>query len=1194
VVVLAFGRRNWFRSSLASALLLSCAGWATSAGAADFTVSNTADSGAGSLRQAIVDSNAAGGSNRIILNSGLGTITLTSGDLPTVANNATIVGNNNTLSGNNQYRGLFVGAFSGTTQTAVSVSISNLTITNTRAVGGAGNDSSNSAGGGGAGLGGALFIANQATVSVSNVTLSGNTAIGGAGGTGGFGGGTSPYGGGGGMGGAAANGGGGGLGSGATGGGPAQPGIATGGASGGTGGNGVTGGAAGGGGGRSTSSFGTKTGGGGGGVGGGNGSSISGAGGSGGFGGGGGGSNGGSENGGNGGFGGGGGAGSGASISSGGNGGFGGGGGGGDTIGGAGGFGGGNGGADSGFGGDGGGGLGAGGAIFVQQGGTLTLAGPLTVNGNSATKGLGGSGGTGADGSAFGAGLFLQGNGTLTFSPGTGQSQTVSDVIADQTGSGGTGGNAGSWALSKTGAGTTILSAANTYTGGTTVTGGLINFSAASNFGSGTVTLNGGGLQWATGTTTDISGRLAAIGSNGATFDTNGNNVSFATALSGGALTKAGTGTLTLNGSNSYTGGTTVNAGTLRLGAGASIASSSALTVNTGGTFDLNGQNQTLGSLSGTGGTVALGSGGLTVGDASSTSFAGAITGTGSFVKQGGGKLILSGANTYTGATTINAGSLAVNGSLTSNTTVNAGGTLQGTGTIVGNVTVAGNIAPGNSIGTINITGTYTQNAGSTYTVEVNPAGQSDKINVTGNAVLNGGTVSVQAQNGTYARNTAYTIVSATGGVAGTYAGVTSNFAFLIPSLSYGTNDVTLTLSSNGNSFRDGARTPNQFAVGTALDLASPTAAGDFANVLAALYGLSTTQGPAALDAIGGQSYAGFSSMTLAGIQAFMNSFSVHAGGSGGAGLGAGLPGDNTYMALRGDSDACDAACDAESLWGVWGNGLGAFGSVAGDGNAAGLTYSLGGFVAGIDRKFGPSFRAGLSSGYNAATLYTNGLPGTGTSNTVQIALYGAYLQDAFYLDGLAGYARSDNRMTRPLAIPGLPFRVAQGSTTANTFFGQVEGGYKLVVAPRFGGFLTPFARLQGVTSTQDGFSESGADSLNLSVAGQTTNSLRTVMGAQLGAGLDAPWREKLNVVFRLGWSHEFADLTRPVTATFAGAPALAFTTQGAAAPRDGVVLGLGANTALDEHATAYLRYDADLSGGNTNHALSAGVRYVW
>jgi autotransporter-associated beta strand protein len=561
------------------------------------------------------------------------------------------------------------------------------------------------------------------------------------------------------------------------------------------------------------------------------------------------------------------------------------------------------------------------------------------------------------------------------------------------------------------------------------------------------------------------------------------------------------------------------------------------------------------------------------------------ISGTGgALVKVGSGTLTLSGVNTYTGPTTVNAGTLVVNGSLASAVTLNSGGMLKGIGSVGGLVSNGGTLAPGNSIGTLNVAGNFTQNGG-TYQVEVNAAGQSDKIVVTGTATLNGGTVAVQAATGSYARNTSYTILSATGGVSGTYSGVTSNLAFLTLSLSYSSNAVMLSLLSSTNSFQSGGQTPNQKAVGAALDTASPTATGDFANVLNAMYLLSTSQGPKVLDAIGGQNYAGFSSLTIQSLLLFMNSFSMHAGGSGGT----------SYQALKIEgSDACESPCQVEPLWGVWGGGVGAFGTVAGDGNGNGLTYNLGGFAAGLDRKFAPNFRAGVATGFNAATLYTNGMPGTGTSNTVQVALYGELVEGPFYLDALAGYAHSDNRQTRPITIPGLPFRSAQGYTTANTFFGQLEAGYKVAVAPSFGGFLTPFARLQGVTSTQNAFSESGADSLNLNVAAQTTNSLRTVLGAQLGAAIDAPWREKLNVTMRVGWSHEFADTSRPVNASFAGAPVLGFTTQGAQAPRDGVVLGFAANTKVAENTSVYLRYDGDLAGGNTNHALNAGVRYVW
>jgi outer membrane autotransporter protein len=345
------------------------------------------------------------------------------------------------------------------------------------------------------------------------------------------------------------------------------------------------------------------------------------------------------------------------------------------------------------------------------------------------------------------------------------------------------------------------------------------------------------------------------------------------------------------------------------------------------------------------------------------------------------------------------------------------------------------------------------------------------------------------------------------------------------------------------------------------------------------------------LGAIAGTGYSGFGSLGVKNAQTFMDNFQGQAAGGQAFGSAA-VPGSSRTLL----AEACDVACDSAlpTRWGVWGGGLGAFGTIAGDGNSSGLTYNLGGFAAGLDRKLGESFLVGLATGFTAASLYTQTIPGTGTSNTLQFAFYGEFTQGPAYLDALAGYAHADNRMTRPIAIPGLPYRVAQGYTTANQLFGQLEGGYRLDVAPRFGGFITPFARLQGSTSTQNGFSESGADSLSLTVAQQTTNALRSVLGAQLGAAIDAGWHGKLNVVLRAGWSHEYADLSRPVTSAFAGAPALTFTTQGAIAPRDGAVLGLGANTKVTENTSLYLRYDGDFAGGNTNHVLSAGLRLVW
>src|SRR5262249_1954589 len=125
-------------------------------------------------------------------------------------------------------------------------------------------------------------------------------------------------------------------------------------------------------------------------------------------------------------------------------------------------------------------------------------------------------------------------------------------------------------------------------------------------------------------------------------------------------------------------------------------------------------------------------------------------------------------------------------------------------------------------------------------------------------------------------------------------------------------------------------------------------------------------------------------------------------------------------------------------------------------------------------------------------------------------------------------------------------------------------------------------------------FSEWGANSLSLNVAQQTTNSLRTLLGADLAGAIGLGASSKLDLDLRLGWLHEFADTGRPITAAFAGAPSDAFTVYGATPQRDAAVIGFAANTSIAEATQLYVRYDGDLSSGTSNHAINLGVRVSW
>jgi fibronectin-binding autotransporter adhesin len=224
--------------------------------------------------------------------------------------------------------------------------------------------------------------------------------------------------------------------------------------------------------------------------------------------------------------------------------------------------------------------------------------------------------------------------------------------------------------LVQEGNGTLTLTRNNIYGGATNVASGTLQaglsgaFSAASAF---TVTsvldLNGfnntiGSLS-GSGTVTNSSlttatltvGNVAATTFSGVI--NNGNSVL--------ALTKVGAGTLTLNGTTTYSGATNITAGVLAGGALNSLSPSSAFIIASGATLDTSLADQAIGSLAGVvGATVTLGAHTLTTGgDNTSTTYAGLITGSGILTKLGTGTLTLSGTSNYTGATNITAGTLA-------------------------------------------------------------------------------------------------------------------------------------------------------------------------------------------------------------------------------------------------------------------------------------------------------------------------------------------------------------------------------------------------------------------------------------------------------------------------------------------------------------------------------------------------------
>ena len=329
-------------------------------------------------------------------------------------------------------------------------------------------------------------------------------------------------------------------------------------------------------------------------------------------------------------------------------------------------------------------------------------------------------------------------------------------------------GGPGTGTITKTGAGTLRLS--TSVTAGAlmniqklVVLGGLWQAGVDGCFGAlpgaalaDQITLNGGGISSNAGFTLNAN-RGITLGASGGIINTP-SNLTYSGKITGtGGLTKTGPNTLILGGaSNDYTGGTTINQGTIQLTTGNNrLPATGNLTFSAASTLDLNTRSQSVNALSSTGavGTItssAAGTPTLTVGNGNgSGTFGGVIqngSGTVALTKIGTGTQTLTGTNTYTGATSVTNGALIVNGSITASAiSVTAAGTVGGTGTAGASLSLSGGgtLSPGSSPGTLT-TGAASFGTGGNYNWQLlNAIGAAG----TGYDVLNATTLDVAASS---------------------------------------------------------------------------------------------------------------------------------------------------------------------------------------------------------------------------------------------------------------------------------------------------------------------------------------------------------------------------------------------------------------------------------------------------------------
>jgi autotransporter-associated beta strand protein len=667
------------------------------------------------------------------------------------------------------------------------------------------------------------------------------------------------------------------------------------------------------------------------------------------------------------------------------------------------------------------------------------------------------------------------------------------------------------------------------------------------------------------GTTLDVTNSSAAVTISGYSMTINSGQVTFkndagaqtwtiSSSINGaGELVKTGGGTLVLTNSNSYTGGTEIDAGILNINSDAALGSSSGQITFNGGTL------QNAASIS-SARTVLINSGGGTFDtNGYNMALSGIVNGTGVLTKAGTGTLTLSHENTYSGGTVVSSGTLATGATCALGTgavTVSSDGTLDLS-------SYAESVASYSGSGILRLT----------------LASGLTNLTVSGTANI-GGTLALSFSPQYISAGETFTPISA-GTLSGTFSGIVSPAAIdFVPTYNSG----TLVLTAELVPYTGIAQTDNQKAVAAALEPLRSTSSGDIATVIENLDTLYTSDFLAALDQIGPEALFSMQGLAMSGSNLQSDTLSRR--------MDLALSGAKPKIALdvRGSSVPVEGAAPAESKT----DAGGFFASLVGDAgksrsteNTPGYTFYNGGVMTGFDYLISEHLVTGIYGGYmhgNASITY----PGSGTvkDDSLRYGVYAGTHGGALHLNLSAGMASDFFSTERDIAFADIN-RAATAKPNATEL--NLYAGTHYDIKNGDSDTFSPLAELNYDRFRIGSFTESGADALDLSVANQTLESMRSDLGVRYDdkSVVDG---YRLASYISAGWRHEFKG-TNSVEASLASGAAQFSVTSGNGG-NDGLLAGVGTSAELGGAKTLNLDYSGDFRTHMTVHALNLGLAW--
>ena len=414
--------------------------------------------------------------------------------------------------------------------------------------------------------------------------------------------------------------------------------------------------------------------------------------------------------------------------------------------------------------------------------------------------------------------------------------------------------------------------------------------------------------------------------------------------------------------------------------------------------------------------------------------------------------------------------------------------------------------------------------------------------------------------------------MSADGGRSGQFASVTSNLAFLDPTLSYDPTKVYLTMNRNDVGFDDIGGSRNQIAAGNgaeSLGYGNP--------IFNAVLNLSAQQALNAFDALSGEIHATAKS-ALIDDSRFVRDAANDRLRAAFDGIGASR---GSVMAYE-PNGAVLAPATAEGLV-AWGQVLGSWGHNDADGNAARLKHDTSGLLMGADAAVFGQWRVGVIAGYSHSSFDVKDRVSSAKNDSYHLGLYGGTQWDKIGLRTGLAYSWHDIDTVRTVDFTGYDDRLSTGYK-ADTFQAFGDLGYRIDSAMAS---FEPFANLAHVTLNTDGFSEQGGKAA-LSSTSQSTSTTFTTLGLRASTRFTLG-EVKATARGTLGWKHAFDDTVPLATQAFATGDA--FTIAGTPIAKDAAVVETGLDFNLSPSAKLGIAYNGQLAKDAQQHGFKVNIR---